>query len=348
MEDPWTATLDEFGAQRGTVRGSHVVVDFGDRSAESERLLRGELSGIDESHCGLVTVRGKDARSFLHRLCTQDLRDAAPGTILPAIFVNGKGRIEFDTVAIVRDEEVLLWNRGGDPTALIALLDRYHFSEDVAFEDRSKHVAAIAVFGHDAGAAIDAAIQATVETGSDSEAALRLDPLAGADDATRVILPRDRAAAVWRALVGAGVHPAGIAAWDRLRIERRWPAAGAELEEHSNPLEAGRRDAISFRKGCYVGQEVIARLDTYDKVSRRLASVVIATPGEGASKCEPRAGDRLFYDGRDVGVLTTVALDESERARALAFLKTSADDSSALDVVRDGTSIGRAEVIDAS
>lgn len=341
MDDEQTVVLDELGATRSTVRGSLVVVDFGDAREESERLVSGATSVVDESHCGLVAVRGRDAASFLHRLCTQDLRDAPVGAVRPAIFVSGKGRVDFDTIAIVREGEVLLSNRGGDTAGLLAVLERYHFSEDVAFEDRSSRFAIVAVFGNAAQDALSSALEATSGADPDSEDPVRFDETVIGDGGARVLVTRERAAAMWRALVTDGAHPAGSLAWDRLRIERLIPAAGAELDEHANPLEAGRRDAISFRKGCYVGQEVIARLDTYDKVSRRLASFAIEWD---ASAEEPAASDRLMADGRDVGVLTTVVREGDASALALGYLKTAADPESRFEVVRDGTAIAGASV----
>ncbi len=98
---------------------------------------------------------------------------------------------------------------------------------------------------------------------------------------------------------GAVLDPSSYEAW---RIISGLPAMGAELTEERNPLEAGLRDAVSFTKGCYVGQEVIARLNTYDKVSRELLRLELP-PGVPM----PARGAAVRWDGRDVGAITSAA-----------------------------------------
>jgi folate-binding protein YgfZ len=101
------------------------------------------------------------------------------------------------------------------------------------------------------------------------------------------------------------------------RILRGLPAPGHELTEDYNPLEAGLLDAISFSKGCYVGQEVVARLRTYDKVSRSLVGLELP-----AGMPLPRLGAALMLDGGPVGVLTSAVLPPGSRAAvALGYVK---------------------------
>jgi folate-binding protein YgfZ len=119
------------------------------------------------------------------------------------------------------------------------------------------------------------------------------------------------------ALVGAGAAPAGALAFDAYRVDHGVPEYGRELGEQVNPHEANLLPFVSFTKGCYVGQEVVARLDTYDKVQRRLVRVRasdIAGPLE--------TGDALIADGGQIGELRTVARAGPAAGRAgLAFLR---------------------------
>ena len=95
------------------------------------------------------------------------------------------------------------------------------------------------------------------------------------------------------------------------------PSGGAELTEEYNPLEAGLREAVSFDKGCYVGQEVIARLKTYDKISRSIVGVEL--PGSAAPAAP---GTRLFQNGRDIGALTSCVVPPGfTEAIGLAYVK---------------------------
>jgi folate-binding protein YgfZ len=102
------------------------------------------------------------------------------------------------------------------------------------------------------------------------------------------------------ALAAAGAEPVGPDAVEALRVELGIPAFGKELGESYNPLEAGLLPLISFTKGCYIGQEVVARLNTYDKVKKRL--VGLRWNGES-----PEAGAPLLMEGKQAGVMTTSA-----------------------------------------
>jgi folate-binding protein YgfZ len=135
-----------------------------------------------------------------------------------------------------------------------------------------------------------------------------------------VLVAEGSANAVWEALLAAaretGGMPAGDAALEAQRILRGLGASGHELTEDHNPLEAGLRDAVSFTKGCYVGQEVVARLENYDKVVRSLAGIEFV-PGEG-----PAPGDALFIEGREIGRVTSaIAPAGLGRGVGLAFVK---------------------------
>ncbi|MFQ5873180.1 MAG: YgfZ/GcvT domain-containing protein, partial [Dehalococcoidia bacterium] len=110
--------------------------------------------------------------------------------------------------------------------------------------------------------------------------------------------------------------PMGTDAYDVLRIEAGVPIYGAELSEDVNPLEAGLRSSISFTKGCYVGQEVVARLNTYQKVKRHLVKLRFY---DGTA---PHPGTPLELDGKEVGTLTSVAvLPGDVRAFALGYVR---------------------------
>jgi len=103
-------------------------------------------------------------------------------------------------------------------------------------------------------------------------------------------------------LLETGAEPAGVDVTEALRVERGIPAFGKELGESYNPLEAGLMPLISFTKGCYIGQEVVARLNTYDKVQKSL--VGLRWDGDSAVA----SGTRLLLDGKQAGVMTTAAM----------------------------------------
>ena len=138
---------------------------------------------------------------------------------------------------------------------------------------------------------------------------------------TQVPQPWQMAGSMWQALNLAcskcGGRPAGSIAAEAWRILRGLPLSGHELTEEFNPLEAGLRDAVSFEKGCYVGQEVVARLNSYDKVSRSLVGLVL--PEESAP---PGPGAPLFFQEHEVGQVTSSTVPPGwSHPVALAYLK---------------------------
>ena len=126
----------------------------------------------------------------------------------------------------------------------------------------------------------------------------------------------------WQASMSAGDEPMGTEAWEALRVALAVLVHGTELGDAYNPLEAGLMGAISFTKGCYIGQEVIARLDTYQKVQCRLVSLAIPDSIE--------SGTRLMQDNREVGMLTSVSpLIANGQKLGLGYVRTAAVDQGA-------------------
>jgi folate-binding protein YgfZ len=149
---------------------------------------------------------------------------------------------------------------------------------------------------------------------------VRTFPLAG--DSFLLTVTAESAAGLRAAIHGGAGEPvveAGAALLEVLRIEAGMPASGLELTEEHNPWEARLADAISLTKGCYVGQEVVARLNTYKKVARQLVRLSIPAPAAGSA-----AGDPIRAAGEKVGVVTSsvVLPDGSGRAIALGYVAT--------------------------
>ena len=140
-------------------------------------------------------------------------------------------------------------------------------------------------------------------------------------DGFSVLAPAELGASVWQSLVIAvskfDGRAAGEQALEAWRVLSGLPVAGHELTEDSNPLEAGLGEAVSFDKGCYVGQEVVARLNTYDKVARRLYGLQLAT----GAPC-PTAGTPLFIHGRKIGRITSALQPPGyDHPVAMAYIK---------------------------
>ena len=267
---------------------------------------------VDRSAVGRLRVTGADTLDLLDRLSTNHLQDLAPGHGLYTVLTTNKGRI-VDLLFVLAQETHLLVLTGPGTTLKVAeWIDFYTFTEDVSVEDVSGETAVLSLIGPKSAAllgdacglnGIEAYESASVVLGGVEAAVARTDflKLPSYD----LIVPTGGVDSVREAVLAAGtVHglaEAGEEALELLRIEQGVPAQGKELTEDANPLEAGLIDYISFNKGCYIGQEVVARLNTYDKVQRALVGLswdAADPPDEGAA---------LFVDGKKVGVLTSAA-----------------------------------------
>jgi len=282
-----------------------------------------------------LRVTGKDAVDLLHRLSTNDLKAIREGGGAPTVFTTAKGRI-LALVTVHRLPGALhLLVEADRVEALRAWIDHYTFREDVQVEDRRASHATLLVCGPRAGAIVAAVFPpaaglsrhgaAEVEVEGVPGLLVRTFPLAG--DAWLLNLPRAAAGAA-RALLlaaaGEGLLPATPETLEALRLEAGLPRAGRELTEEHNPWEARLDEAISLSKGCYVGQEVIARLNTYRKVARLL--VRLESEAAAAAGAEPAPfpeGAQVAAEGENIGVVTSSAvLPEGEsRVLALAYVR---------------------------
>ena len=131
-----------------------------------------------------------------------------------------------------------------------------------------------------------------------------------------LLTPEDAAADITAALAATGAQLADAAEWEALRVASGAPAFGNEMGEPYNPLEAGLIGAIDFTKGCYIGQEVIARLDSYDRVQKYMA-VLRFSDGSEAS-----VGASLAHEGRTVGTVTSLYRTPGGELRGLGYVRT--------------------------
>jgi len=299
----FTRALRESGAAPSDGSPLH----FGDPAAE----LRASLEScalIDRSSLCRMLASGPDLLDLLHRLSTGDVKDLTEGQGRPTVLTSAKGRIvERLFVHHLGADGVLLVGRPEGGTRVLDHLTRYTFAEKTGLSEITDETVLLALTGPRAAAALGAVAPPPrrLQNQNARIAGVPVRTLGHdglATDGFSVVAPRDRAAAVWRELTGAvlgvGGRPAGDQASEASRILRGVPAPGHELSGEHNPLEAGLREAISFDKGCYVGQEVVARLDTYDKVARTLVGLRFATDAAPA-------GTDLYHAGRRIGSVSS-------------------------------------------
>jgi folate-binding protein YgfZ len=288
----------------------HTSPPLAEISTRAYEAARSAAIVIDLSRHGRIRVTGRDRIDLLQRLTTNDMKALAPGQGVTNLFLTNKGRI-IELADILAFPEHLLVVLSSDEGARgVEWIERYTFMEEVVAADVTAETSMLGVYGPRAGVILGAAtgIDLSAIAARDHRPAMlggaevavgRAEPLAGAG--FRVLGKQSDTEAIRAALLAAGLERADEAALEILRIEAGWPAAGRELTEHWNPLEAELRFAVSFTKGCYTGQEVVARLNTYKKVQRALRGLEIAGEVVPAPESKVRHGEA------EVGVVTSAA-----------------------------------------
>lgn len=314
-QTPFHALETTAGAVFVESGGWRLPAHFGDGSAEYEQ-VREQCAFFDFSHHGRLHVAGRDAASFLHNLCTNDVLRLPENSACEAFLTTGQAKI----VAHVLIER-LTSSDGSSAYALetppglaekvLKHLDRHLISERVELADRSDETAQLHLAGPRAPEVLQKIagevtslqpLQHVDRTLSDGSACRnrRHDPLGvpGFD----MVVASHEAARLWEVLRSVGAHPAGEDPYHTLRLEAGMPLYGVDIDETNLPQEVGRDEqTISFTKGCYIGQETVARIRTYGHVNRQFVGLKI--PHEGV--VPHRA--TVFREGKEIGHVTSSA-----------------------------------------
>ncbi len=278
---------------------------------------------------GLLGVGGGDRVRWLNGMVTNDVAALAPGpegSGCYALLLNRQGRILADLHVLLRPEEIWLETAAEAVGRVAQTLARFVVADDVALSDRTGEVARLGLEGPASPRVLERACGRPLRLGPDACAELELaggPALVAAfgwsgEAALQLLLPRAAEAAAREALLVAGraegLVLAGPEALEILRIEAGRPRLGAELEEDVLPAEARLEGAISTRKGCYTGQEVVERMRSRGQVGHLL----VGLRPEGAL---PAAGAKLFAAGAAVGELTSACHSPRAGAIALGFVR---------------------------
>jgi folate-binding protein YgfZ len=293
---------------------------------------RSGLGLIERAERGRILVEGADRLSLLQGLLTNDMASLAAGSGVYSAWLTPQGRMIADLHVVELGEAALLDVPVELTRALRDRLDDSIFAEDVTVHDATNEWSHFAIAGPAAPEALDRTRAIPfVRLPTAGPKVPLFEVYARATDA-----PRLR-----EALAAAGAVPVGTDAAESFRIESGIPRWGVDLDQDTIPLEAGLEDrAISFTKGCYVGQEVIVRVlhRGHGRVARRL--VGLALPDAAVERL-PTRGEPVMAEGKPVGELRSVGW--SSRLRqcvALAYVRREALEQGA----KLATSVGPAVV----
>ena len=319
----------ELEACLSTVDGWQLPLHYGDSKAEY-RALRDGFGLVDLSNRGLIRVRGGDTQRFLNAMLSNNTADLQPGQGCYAAFLSPKGHMVTDMVVYAEEESYLLEVEPHVVATFLEAIDFFVISEDVEFVDETGKRAALGVQGPHASDVL-AEVTGQEELRGKAPYGNHLCRIADCDVwvANRsytlepgylLVAEPPAAETVWTAIreqadrfQGCAV---GLKALDTLRIESGKPRFGVDMTEATIPVEANLSEAISYTKGCYVGQEVIARIDARGHVNRQLVGLLLGETGL------PDAGAKLFSPDREVGWITSAAQSPAmQQTIALAYVR---------------------------
>lgn len=280
-------------------------LDFGAPQAEALNLRSG-LGVVQRQDLALLEIGGKDRSAWLQRLVSADLKRLEVGQGTPAALLTAKGRIVAHFSVLVAETHIgIIVDRSQDVT-LVAALEKLAVFDDVTIA--AQPVAMVGVYGPELGRLERFGGAPMAPYAHRSQHVFGVDATLVEDDSLAVpgrlfVAPVEEAATLRAELVEAGAKPAGLAAYEICRIEAGSPRAGAELTQGVMLLEAGQLDAVSFDKGCYIGQEPVCRVHSRGQVNYRLSGF------ESSGQQALAAGEVILAeDDSEAGNLTSVAL----------------------------------------
>lgn len=306
-------------ARFSELSGMEIIADYGDSAAEY-RALREAAVVLDLSFRGRICLTGNDRVRFLHGQITNDVKRLGVGEGCYAALTTAKGRMESDLNVFHLPDELLLDFEPGLTERVSQRLEKFIVADDVQIVDAAPHYGLLSVQGPRAldvvqavgllanGRPEKARAIVKISDGTLGDIYLANVPRISSGQGNMgfdVFVPNAALAAVADKLIAAarqaGGRAGGWTALETARIEAGVPRFGADMDETNLPMECIEQDAMSFNKGCYIGQEVLNRIHTIGHVNKQLRGLRLSDN----LKTLPNKGDKLFHHGKEVGYLTS-------------------------------------------
>ncbi|SPE37532.1 Glycine cleavage T protein (Aminomethyl transferase) [Candidatus Sulfopaludibacter sp. SbA3] len=288
--------------------------------SEGYEALRRGAAFLDVSARGRIVARGRDRARLLHNLSTNEVKKMMPGSGCYAFLLNPQGRIQADLHLLCFDEHFLIETDSELRDKVQQHIRRYIIADQVELEDVTARTSEIAIEGPGAAAAL-VALNSPIP-GSDyshlawGDATVASMSLTG-QPGFRLFCGPEKAAELLHQLASAGAKPATEGDIRQVRIENGKPRYGEDIRENSLPQETQQMHAVSFTKGCYLGQEIVERIRAQGHVNKKLVRVEIE-----ASEAPP-AGTKLTANGAEAGEITSgVYSPEFAKVVGLAYVRT--------------------------
>ena len=325
-----------------------VAAHYGDPLRE-QRLLAEGAGLVDRSDRDVLVVPGADRLSWLHSLTSQHLDRLADGTGTEALILSPQGHVEHHMVLADLDGTTWADVEPGSGGGLLAFLQRMVFLLRVEPALVTEQWAVLSLVGPK-GADVLAAAQLPVPEAAyevrrhDTGLVRRMPPIGdGAAEVVDLIVRRADVEALARSLLAAGAAPAGVQAYEALRVEARRPRLGVDTDHRTIPNELSwLTTAVHLDKGCYRGQETVARVHNLGRPPRRLVLLHL----DGVSEVLAEPGTPVLAGSREVGRVGTVVRHHELGVIALALVKRSVQPDAALTVAGSTASIDPDDLVE--
>jgi len=293
--------------------------------SESRRQMTALVSGcgVYRLERALFSLTGRDRVRWLNGMVSNNVRDLAAGQGVYAFVLNAQGHIQGDLYAFHLGESLVLEIERSQVEALLPALRRYIIMDKVEVEDRSGKTAVIGMAGPQCRRVLEGlgfelpeleALRLRSAMWRETPVTVVRGDNPGVDN-YEIWLPAESLRTAWDALIEAGAVAAEAETLETFRILCGIPKFGQDIRERTLPQETGQDRALSFTKGCYIGQEIVERIRARGSVHRRFVGFEV----EGRA---PAAGTKVQYEGKDVGEISSVTAASLKQKRlALGFMR---------------------------
>ncbi len=334
-----TEALQQVSAQRSPLHEMHlrlgatmfesdgwlIPVSYGDELFEYASVRERGVGILDLSSRGRLIVTGSEAVQFLNGLITNDMKTLEEGHWMPAAFPNVQGRLIASVRIARRRDYFLIDTEAATHAEVWKSLERFTLAGDFRVSDVTSQTVLLSVQGQNAAEIIRSQLGSTVavipKNGLGQTVFLEnevtvLRATHTSEDGFDLLASSNDAEGIWESLANAGARPVGHDALEKLRIEAGVPRYGVDMDATTIVTEA-LDDAVSYTKGCYVGQEIIARIKYRGHVAKKLMGIdfgQLVKPGKDSKI--------MTSDGREIGRLTSVTSSPHlGRTIALGYVK---------------------------
>src|SRR4030095_3507848 len=283
-------------------------------STDQYNAARNGVAVVREDWMGLVQLRGPERQTWLQGMVTNDVAGLGPGAGCYAAHLNAQGKIVAQMIVLPGEEETTLLVERVAAEKLTTTFDKLIIMEDVQVHNASEEWDVIAVIGPPSAALIESWARHAPPVNLYGRVTAPQGRIVVSDLGYDIIVSRGSSPTVVNDLIAAGAKEIDRSTWEVLRTEAGLPLYGVDIDETTTLPELGQR-GINYDKGCYIGQEVVARIKYIGHVNRRFVGFVC----EGSSVPEVRSVVQL--NGKDAGYVTTAVFSPKlGRAIAMGFV----------------------------